>query len=122
MRYADPFVAAGRPETADHDFLLTCACGLEQRLDEMTLDEDGAITLYDCARCTQSVVGVMTAAAAADVPEPQGMARWNERSGHELRGYVIGSRVDVTLRPQGSDADVLVLPATPYFFVRYLNV
>ena len=41
MRYADPFRDAGRPETTDHDFLLTCSCGTEQRLDEMTLDESG---------------------------------------------------------------------------------
>ena len=33
MRYADPFRAAGREETTDHDFLLTCSCGAEQRID-----------------------------------------------------------------------------------------
>ena len=60
MRYADPFREAGRPETTDHDFLLTCSCGMEQRLDEMGLDETGPITLYECKRCTKSIVGVMT--------------------------------------------------------------
>ena len=60
MRYADPFRDAGRPETTDHDFLLTCTCGTEQRLDEMTLDESSPITLYECKRCTKSIVGVMT--------------------------------------------------------------
>src|SRR4051812_32481866 len=57
MRYADPFRDAGRAETTDHDFLLTCSCGTEQRLDEMGLDEAGPITLYECKRCTKSVVG-----------------------------------------------------------------
>ena len=60
MRYADPFRDAGRPETTDHDFLLTCSCGTEQRLDEMTLDEESVVTLYECKRCTKSIVGVLT--------------------------------------------------------------
>ena len=122
MRYADPFVIAGRPETTDHDFLLTCACGLEQRLDEMTLDEDGPIVLYDCMRCETSVVGVTTAELAKQIHAPQGMARWGEKAGHELRGFTLGSRVDVQFRPQDADADLLVLPATPYFFKRYLDL
>ena len=45
MRYADPFRDAGRPKTTDHDVLLTCSCGTEQRLDEMTLDEEAVVTL-----------------------------------------------------------------------------
>ena len=122
MRYADPFVIAGRPETTDHDFLVTCACGLEQRLDEMTLDEDGPIVLYDCVRCETSAVGVTTPELAEQTHAPQGMARWGEKAGHELRGYILGSRVDVRFRPQDADADLLVLPATPYFFKRYLDL
>ena len=123
MRYADPFCIAGRPETTDHDFLLTCACGLEQRLDEMTLDEDGPIVLYGCSRCETSVVGVTTSAAelAAKTKAPAGMGRWDEKAGHELRGFTLGSRVDVAFRPEGSDADLLLLPATPYFFKLYLG-
>ena len=122
VRYADPFCIAGRPETTDHDFLLTCACGLEQRLDEMALDEDGPIVLYGCPRCETSVVGVTTADLAATTQAPQGMARWEEKAGHELRGFILGSRADVAFRPEGSDADLLLLPATPYFFKRYLDV
>jgi hypothetical protein len=122
VRYADPFCIAGRPETTDHDFLLTCACGLEQRLDEMKLDDDGPIVLYECARCETSVVGVASSDLAARIHAPQGMGRWEEKAGHELRGFTLGSRVDVAFRPEGADADLLVLPATPYFFKRYLDL
>jgi hypothetical protein len=118
---ATPFATPG-PETTDHDFLLTCSCGTEQRMDEMALDETGPITLYECKRCTKSIVGVMT-----DDPElanlaPQGLTRWEEKAGHHLRGYIIGARVDVALRPEGTDADMLMIPATRYFFTQYLNL
>ena len=122
VRYADPFCIAGRPETTDHDFLLTCACGLEQRLDEMTLDEDGPIVLYECPGCETSVVGVADTDLASQTHAPLGMGRWEEKAGHELRGFTLGSRVDVSFRPEGADADLLVLPATPYFFKRYLDL
>ena len=122
MRYSDPFRNAGRPETTDHDFLLTCSCGTEQRLDEMTLDEAGMVTLYDCKRCSKSLVGVADSDLASQTHAPQGMGRWEEKAGHELRGFTLGSRVDVAFRPEGADADLLVLPATPYFFKRYLDI
>lgn len=122
MRYADPFRDAGRPETTDRDFLLTCSCGTEQRLDAMALDEAGAMTLYECARCTKSIVGVMTDDPDLEAHAPEAMTRLRERAGHHLRGYIIGSRVDVALRPEGADRDILLIPATPYFWVRYLHV
>ena len=122
MRYADPFRDAGRPETTDHDFLLTCSCGTEQRLDEMTLDETSPITLYECVSCTRSIVGVMTDDPDLETQAPQAMTRRRERPGLQLRGYLIGSRVDVALRPEGDERDMLLIPATPYFFVRYLNI
>ncbi len=122
MRYADPFRDAGRPETTDRDFLLTCSCGTEQRLDAMTRDETGLITLYDCVRCTKSIVGVMTDDPDLERHAPESMTRLQERAGHHLRGYIIGSRVDVALRPEGSERELVLIPATPYFFVRYLNV
>ncbi len=123
MRYADPFRAAGRPETTDHDFLLNCSCGMEQRLDEMTIDECGPMTLYECVRCTKSIVGVLIDDPALDdTPEPQAMSRWGESSGHKLRGFIIGSRVDIAFRPEDAEADLLRLPATPYFFTRYLDL
>jgi hypothetical protein len=122
MRYADPFRDAGRPETTDHDFLLTCSCGTEQRLDEMTLDESGLVTLYECKRCTKSIVGVLTDDPDLEMVAPQGLTRWEEKAGHHLRGYIIGSRVDVALRPADADADILLIPATRYFFVQYLNL
>ena len=122
MRYADPFRDAGRPETTDHDFLLTCSCGTEQRLDEMTLDEAGPITLYECRRCTKSVVGVMTDDPDLQLTAPQALTRRQEKAGHHLRGYIIGSRVDVALRPQDAEKDILLIPATPSFFVQYLHL
>ena len=122
MRYADPFREAGRPETTDHDFLLTCSCGTEQRLDEMSLDEESVITLYECKRCTKSIVGVMTDDPDMEMLAPQGMTRWEETAGHHLRGYIIGAMVDVALRPEGDEQDMLVIPATRYFFKQYLNL
>ena len=53
---------------------------------------------------------------------PQGMTRWEEKAGHHLRGYIIGARVDVALRPEDSDKDLLLIPATRYFFKQYLNL
>jgi hypothetical protein len=119
MRYADPFRDAGRPETTDHDFLLTCTCGTEQRLDEMTIDVCGEITLYDCVRCQSSIVGVLADNPADELWAPAPMTRRQEQGGHRRNGYVVGSRVDVSLRPPDKDADVLLIPATPNFFVQY---
>lgn len=122
MRYADPFRDAGRPETTDHDFLLTCSCGTEQRLDEMTLDETGVVTLYDCRRCTKSIVGVLSDDPDLAMAAPQALTRHHEKAGHHLRGYIIGSRVDVALRPEDSEQDLLLIPATRYFFEQYLHI
>ena len=122
MRYADPFREAGRPETTDHDFLLTCSCGTEQRLDEMGLDEEGPMTLYECKRCTKSIVGVLVDGPDLEMLAPQAMTRWEEKAGHHLRGFIIGAMVDVTLRPEDGEQDVLVIPATRYFFKQYLNL
>ncbi len=122
MRYADPFRDAGRAETTDHDFLLTCSCGTEQRLDEMTLDEEGVVTLYDCQRCTRSLVGVLTDDPDLAMTAPQALTRWQEKAGHHLRGYIVGARVDVALRPEGAEQDILLIPATRYFFEQYANL
>ncbi|HEV2776180.1 MAG TPA: hypothetical protein VGV90_11365 [Solirubrobacteraceae bacterium] len=122
MRYADPFRDAGRPETTDHDFLLTCTCGTEQRLDEMTLDEEGLVTLYDCKKCTRSVVGILTDDPDLAMTAPQALTRWQEKAGHHLRGYIIGARVDVALRPEDAEQDLLLIPATRYFFEQYANL
>lgn len=122
MRYADPFRDAGRPETTDHDFLLSCSCATEQRMDEMMLDESGPITLYECKRCTKAVAGVMTDDPELQKTAPRALTRCQEKAGHHLRGYIIGARVDIALRPAGSAADMLLIPATQYFFVQYLNL
>lgn len=122
MRYCFPFRDAGRPETTDHDFLLNCSCGTEQRMDEMTLDETGPITLYECKRCSKAIVGVMIDDPDIVNAAPQALTRWEEKAGHHLRGYIIGARVDVALRPEGDDKDMLLIPATRYFFTQYLNL
>jgi len=121
MRYADPFRDAGRSETTDHDFLLT-SCGTEQRLDEMTIDEAGLVTLYDCKKCTKSVVGILTDDPDLAMTAPQALTRYQERAAHHLRGYIIGARVDVALRAEGADHDILLIPATRYFFEQYRNL
>jgi hypothetical protein len=120
MRVADPFREAGiREDASDGDFLLTCTCGTQQRLDAMTLDECGEITLYECVRCTRSIVGVMADNPADELWAPPPLTRRQEQGGHRLHGYVIGSRVDVALRPEGAERDLLLIPATPNFFVQY---
>jgi hypothetical protein len=119
MRYADPFRDAGRPETTDHDFLLTCSCGTEQRMDEMTVDEAGVVTLYECKRCTRSIVGILTDDPDLVASAPQALTRWHEKAAHHLRGYIIGARVDIALRPEGAAQDILLIPATRYFFEQY---
>jgi hypothetical protein len=118
MRFADAFSDLG-PALSDADFLLRCSCGTEQRLDEMTIDVCGEITLYDCVRCQSSMAGVLADNPADELWAPAPMTRRQERGGHRRNGYVVGSRVDVALRPPGEDADVLLIPATPNFFVQY---
>jgi hypothetical protein len=123
MRIADAFRDAGvRPDLSDHDFLLTCSCGAEQRLDEMAIDLCGEITLYDCVRCTSSMVGVLADNPADELWAPSPMTRRQEAGGHRLNGYVVGSRVDVAIRPPGIDHDLVLIPATPNFFVQYRYV
>jgi hypothetical protein len=123
MRLADAFVDIGlRPSISDRDFVVRCSCGAEQRLDEMTIDLCGEITLYDCARCTSSMVGVLADNPADELWAPPAMTRRQESGGHRINGYVVGSKVDVVLRPEGEDADVLLIPATPNFFVQYRYV
>jgi hypothetical protein len=95
---------------------------MEQRMDEMGLDETGPITLYECKRCTKSIVGVMTDDPDLELTAPQALTRWEEKAGHHLRGYIIGARVDVALRPEDAEKDILLIPATRYFFVQYLNL
>jgi hypothetical protein len=118
MRLADAFSDIG-PALSDRDFVLRCTCGTEQRLDEMAIDVCGEITLYDCVRCQSSMVGVLADDPAGELWAPAPMTRRQEQGGHRRNGYVLGSRVDVALRPAGEDADVLLIPATPNFFAQY---
>jgi hypothetical protein len=123
MRFADAFAAAGiRPGITDRDFLLRCSCGTEQRLDEMTRDPCGPITLYDCVRCTRSMVGILAENPLDEMWAPAPMTRRQEDGGHRLNGYVVGSMVDIALRPPDEDADLMLIPATPNFFVQYRYV
>jgi hypothetical protein len=91
-------------------------------MDEMTIDETGLVTLYECKRCTKSIVGILTDDPELAMTAPQALTRWQEKAGHHLRGYIIGARVDVALRPEGADHDMLVIPATRYFFEQYANL
>jgi hypothetical protein len=121
MRFSDAF-ADLTPAPSDRDFVLRCSCGTEQRLDEMTLDVVGPITLYDCVRCWTSLVGVLAENPIDEMWAPAPMTRRQEQGGHHRNGYIVGSRVDVELRPEEADAHVLLIPATPNFFVQYLYV
>ncbi|MEA2139689.1 MAG: hypothetical protein QOG56_2839 [Solirubrobacteraceae bacterium] len=124
MRIADAFAPEdGAAGVADGDFVLSCTCGLRQRLDEMIVDEDDDLTLYDCARCENSVVGVMRDEPATDLwISTNSMTRRQELGGHRRNGYVVGSRVDVALRPPDAGRDLLLIPATPNFFVALRNL
>jgi hypothetical protein len=118
MRLADAFSDLG-PDLSDRDFVLRCSCGTEQRLDEMTIDVCGEIALYDCVRCQSSMVGVLADNPADELWAPPPMTRRQEQGGHRRNGYVVGSRVDVALRPEGAARDFLLIPATPNFFAQY---
>lgn len=124
VRLADVMLCAPNipPDVTDLDFVLRCTCGTEQRLNVMTVDDSGPVTLYDCARCENSVVAVMADDPRNDVLAPVPMTRRQEPGGHRLHGYIVGSKVDVALRPPDSDTDLVLIPATPNFFVQYLNL
>jgi hypothetical protein len=120
MRLADAFRdPVVRPQVDDQDFLLRCSCGTEQRLNTMTLCEWDDMVLYDCAMCETSLVGVMTNDPLTHLIAPESMTRRQEAGGHHLNGYVIGSKVDVVLRPPHGTADEVLIPATPNFFAQY---
>lgn len=117
VRFCDAF-----PATSDGDFVLRCSCGTEQRLGEMSIDVCGPLVLYDCVRCQSSMVGVIADDPFGRLLAPEPMTRRREQGGHRVEGYVVGSKVDVALRPPGADTDVLLIPATPNFFVQYRYV
>jgi hypothetical protein len=124
VRIADAFPAEEvGVAVADGDFLLSCTCGLEQRLDTMILDAADDLTLYECSRCENSLVGLMRDDAATDLwVSSNSMTRRQEVGGHRRNGYVVGSKVDVALRPADADGDLLLIPATPNFFVALRNL
>ncbi len=117
MRLADAFVV-DRDWISDGDFVVTCTCGQEQRLDAMTLDEGSDLTVYDCTRCENSLVGIMTDGAATDLwLSISAMTRSQGSQGHRVNGYLVGSKVDIALQPSGTgldDAELLL--GTPNFF------
>lgn len=125
MNFADAFLDEGiEPPPTDDEFLLTCNCGLDQRLAAMDRDEDfDGLVLYECTRCGNSIVGIMSETAATDLwMSAAGMTRRTEVGGHRRNGYVIGSKVDVGLHPAGEDAAVVLVPATPNFFAALRNL
>ena len=123
MRFADAFLPDA-PEIADGDFLLSCTCGMEQRMDAMERDELGAsATLYDCARCGTSIAAILTDDAATDLwLSLSAMTRRHEIGGHRRNGFVVGARVDIALRPPDAGDDLLLIPATPNLFDALRNL
>ncbi len=123
LRLADAFASAEDPEVADGDFVLHCTCGHEQRLDTMLVDEMRELTLYDCSRCENTLVAILTDNAAAQLwLSTAAMTRRQEAAGHRHNGYVVGSKVDVALRPPGADADLLLILSTPNLFTALRNL
>ncbi len=123
MQLSDAFRTAV-DEFADSDFLLTCTCGLEQRLDTMELDAEDDLVLYDCSRCATSVVAVMPINAATELwmSTTAMTGGLQEVGAHRRNGLLFGSRVDVELHPPAAGEAQALIPATPTFFnaLRYL--
>ena len=109
-------------DLTDRDLVVGCSCGTEQRLNVMTVGEYGPVTLYDCAVCTTTLVGVLPDDPRYETVALAPMTRRQEAGGHRLHGHVVGSRCDVVLRPVGAEKDLAVIPATPTFFAQYLNL
>lgn len=124
LRLADAFESPEDPRgVSDGDFLLTCTCGLDQRLDTARVDEMTGLTLYDCSRCENTLVAILSDDAAAQVKlSASMMARRFDASGTWRSGYLFGSRVDVALRPGDADDDVLLIEASPGFFDALRNI
>jgi hypothetical protein len=123
LRLADAFASDADPGLSDGDFELVCTCGKTQRLDAMTVEDLGGLTLYDCCRCENTVAGIMTDDAAAQLwLSTSTMTRRQEASGHRHNGYVVGSKVDVALRKPGTERDLLLIVATPNFFAALRNL
>jgi hypothetical protein len=122
-RFADAFRTDESPDVTDHDFAITCTCGLDQRLDTMALDDLGGLTLYDCSRCENTIVAILTDEVARQLKLTSGlMARRLDASGTRRNGHVVGSRVDLALRPGEAADDELVVYASAEFFdvLRYV--
>jgi hypothetical protein len=123
LRVADAFGGEDDGHVTDGDFLVQCTCGLKQRLDTMLVDEMRELTLYDCSRCENTLVAILTDNAAAQLwLSTAAMTRRQEAAGHRHNGYVVGSRVDVALRPPGADADRLLILSTPNLFAALRNL
>ncbi len=123
LRVADAFAGEDDGDVTDGDFLVQCTCGLEQRLDTMTLDEMREVTLYDCSRCENTIVAVMTDNAAEQLQRTAGtMVRRGEAYGTSRNGFLVGARVDLALRPPDADADVLLIASAPDLFDALRNV
>ncbi|CAN5654054.1 hypothetical protein BH20ACT17_BH20ACT17_03520 [soil metagenome] len=118
LRYAPDIPA----DVTDLDFVLRCSCGTEQRLNVMTVGDYGPVTLYDCAACENSLVGVMADDPRNEILAPVPMSRRQEPGGHRVGGHIVGSKVDIAMRPPDADRDLVLIPATPNFFVQYLNM
>ena len=107
MKVSEAFAAAGiQPQLDDSMFWLTCECGIEQHLDTMPLSSVADVTIYACAGCGNSLVGVKPHKADAQA---------TDRGGYRMKTNVVGCRVDMFMR-SGPTVQVMLLPATPHFF------
>lgn len=115
MRICDPFREAGWWfRVAERHFELECGCGVTQRADALQVRDDGDVTLYVCAHCGTSVIGVT---ADERGPVAAGMtATADDEDGHRMCGFVFASRVDMALWPPAAVEPFLDIPARPHFF------
>ena len=116
LRLCDPFRAAGWWYlVGDRNFELRCGCGVTQRADALRARDDRGVTLYDCAHCGISLIGV-----AADDRAPAASAveaMWpSSDEGHRMCGFVFASKVDMAMWPPGATEPYMQIPARPGFF------
>ena len=123
LRVADAFRDEEHPDVTDGDFLVQCTCGLEQRVDTMIVDEMRELTLYDCSRCENTVVAILTENAATQLwLSSSAMSRRYGATGTRRNGYVVASRVDLAWHPPGADDATEVLYSSPDFFDALRNL
>ncbi len=116
MRICDPFREAGWWYlVSERDFELCCECGVTQRADALRTRDDRGVTLYDCAHCGTSLIGV----AEDDQPPPPSLAETisppSSDEGHRMCGFVFAAKVDMSMWPPAATEPFMEIPARPRF-------